>query len=1035
MIPISTGTIGTSTAGTRAVPAPPRLWWMYLLVVFALAAVGAGAGQEVLVAYNLGRFGALETCLTMHGFSMARVPGLASAQNVAQFAACSSTFRHRQNAAMAVGAVVAPLAAWLLMVGGGLQIRRRLGRGRVEAAPTPAARAAAERFEAWCDTWHLSGRRRPRLVLAAPGTGNGEAFTAGLPFTRPVIVVPLGYAYGEPAAFDVVVLHELAHVRSRDVVWAALVWWTGWVSVLMLLAALAPSLTHPGRLAEQDGESLGLALLLSAVALALRAALLRRRESDADRHAVEVLDDREAFLSVLSEGLEAADPPTPTGPGARLRSAWSRRGIDPFRRRVFASHPSAVARAAVVHGVTGRTSAARWEGSFAVSAAAGLVAMYTYQVVEVMLNNLGYFTGAVWASDAAFAAVSLLWAAVVVPTWIRRAEAAARTGTAPSWRGPLTGAVAGLLAGYFLQIPGATPPGTTVVFPGYGPALAAGMLISATGAGTLAAGLASEFPDRLRNRHRRPAVVGAVIAASTALATSCLLTLYLVQQQMQWGSAAADRLVLTRFAFDGAWRFVTVVLLFGLVLAVWAKVMPPKGGGSADAMHLRIYLPITAAGILAGGVAATLSWELRYRPSVSDDRYYLLVTQQFWICAIAGWVVVAVILLRHRPQTAAAAGRRDTEPLSRLPIALIAGLVVSTISGVVQFAAIAVWSAHTIDLQRLMQSVEAPPWLVLVATLAASPCLILGAGTLDRIRRPPGPASSTRGATTLAAFGTAAFVAVTAAAVVGGTLSPMTGEPDDKSRAVAAYDQWQAAENPVVPTPTATLKPTPSPATTATPAIGAAHPPAPDPGRPLDTAAARTALASIPPLLPAGLKLIANETQSIPVTKPAACGEQTAVGDAAVNALPKTADITETYTFPVQGTYGDVITATLGMRSFTRPAPGFTALLKQAAACRQFTVPDTSAADGLAHESFLDSEPTTLPFPGYEDFHQQVLSTRSSPFVNSDVFEIIDIGHNEVAIQFDYTYSGTPTPPSTRQYCEQLATTALNAVIRQLQTG
>jgi hypothetical protein len=1019
----SAGAIGVDTARARLVPAPPRLWWMYLLVVFALAAAGAGAGQAVLVAYNLARFTTVDTCLAMHGISPAALLQSApSFQDVSQFTACSATVRQQQAVAMLIGAVAVPLAAWLLLVGGGLEMRRRLRRGRIEAAPSPAARAATERFEAWCDTWHLSGRRRPRLVLAAPGTGNVEAFTTSLPFTRPLIVIPLAYAYGEPAGFDVVTLHELAHVRSRDLVWASLVWWTGWVSVLALLSALGPFLADPGRLSNQNNESLALAFLISTTVLLLRAALLRRRELAADRHAVDVLDDQDALLRALRHDPGAvAGPGAPTGPGTGFRLART-------VRRAFASHPAIATRAAA-----DPASADRWEGGFAVSATAGLVAMYTYQIISVVLVDLvGPASPDSRITDMAYVAAALLWAAIVVPAWARRTQNAGRSGAAPSWPGPLGGAVAGLLAGYFLEIPGATPPGISVLYPGDVPVIVAGMLIVGAGAGTLAAALVCGFPDRLRNRHRLAALAGAVLAVSTALAAAWILLSDLVQAQKNWGSGAMIRLFLTSFTLDGYWRFATLVLLTGLAPAAWAAKAPQEPG-SVGPMPVRTRRWIAASAVLVGGTAATLSEELRYAPSMSEDQTYLLRDQRYWICAAAGCVVVAAILLGRSQARAPSAGRRDFKSLGNLPSALIAGLLAAGLSGVAQWTAIGLWS-HGMHMQLLVESVEEPPWLVLEATLVISPWLILGAGLADRIRRPAAAASEStdvignpaRHTTLRAVLSTGAIVAIAAAALAGGVLSPLTGEPDDYSGQVAASRLSQAQSDPAVPTPA------PAPAFT----TKAAPPPGgPDPGRPLDHAAVLKVLAGIPPLLPTGLKLIANTPPPILTTKPAACGKLLADDNAAENALPETADATETYTLPARGAYEGIITMTLGMASFTGPAPDFTTLHNEAVACRQYTTPYPHSDGGLSHGSFSDSKLTSLLYSGYEVFTQTAAHVRSAPVVSLGLTEIVNVGHNAVEIDFAYTYWGTPSPSSTRQYCEQLAATALNTAIRQLQTG
>jgi hypothetical protein len=97
-----------------------------------------------------------------------------------------------------------------------------------------------------------------------------------------------------------------------------------------------------------------------------------------------------------------------------------------YARWLTTSHPSPTARVDADPGASDR-----WEGGFAFTAAAGLVAMVTFQSVYFVLVDLLGFTGADpgLPSDLALAVASLLWATVIVPSWTQRVNTAARTGS------------------------------------------------------------------------------------------------------------------------------------------------------------------------------------------------------------------------------------------------------------------------------------------------------------------------------------------------------------------------------------------------------------------------------------------------------------------------------------------------------------------------------------------------------------------------------------------------------------------------------
>jgi Zn-dependent protease with chaperone function len=318
-----------TTADRSALPRPRRLWWVYLLVVLTLLGLGAGTAQAVFTIRDLGDYGSVRVCLDHHGFAMPPPRSVVTLPEMVQFAECMRDYNKRLGITVLAGAVAVPVAAWLLMLLGGLGIRLRLRR----AATTDKVRAAADRFEAWCDRCGLTGRQRPRLLMAEPSRLSGQAFTTGFPLSRPLVVVPRGYAYDEQVKFDFVVLHELAHVRVRDLPWASAVWWAGWLSIPALLVAVLPLLGHPTLVVDLYQASLVTAVVLSVAMLVVRAALLCRRELAADRFAVQVLNNPEVLRAAF--GFDPARAERTRGVDVRIRLwLW----------QVIATHPPIAAR-------------------------------------------------------------------------------------------------------------------------------------------------------------------------------------------------------------------------------------------------------------------------------------------------------------------------------------------------------------------------------------------------------------------------------------------------------------------------------------------------------------------------------------------------------------------------------------------------------------------------------------------------------------------------------------------------------------------
>nr|BFE74197.1 hypothetical protein GCM10020092_074980 [Actinoplanes digitatis] len=191
-----------AVAGSPTVAPPRRLAGTYVLVAVALMLLGGGAAAAARDSYGAPQVTAAIRCLGEQGIdwrALLRVdsPRQRSPEIRERIQTCATPTTRDQSLVMLAGAVLLPAAAVLLMIGGAVLVRRRLSRAAVPAAHTVAAGLAAERFEAWCDLLGLTGRRRPRLVLTAPYASGRQAFTTGLPFAAPRVVLPLGHAYLE----------------------------------------------------------------------------------------------------------------------------------------------------------------------------------------------------------------------------------------------------------------------------------------------------------------------------------------------------------------------------------------------------------------------------------------------------------------------------------------------------------------------------------------------------------------------------------------------------------------------------------------------------------------------------------------------------------------------------------------------------------------------------------------------------------------------------------------------------------------------
>lgn len=192
-----------------------------------------------------------------------------------------------------------------------------------EAAASRTAQLAAD-----------AGVRPPQLKWNPKEVGS-SALAYGVPGRYRLVVTPalLGAARRHRDQFDLVLRHELAHVRNHDVVlaYAAICAW--YALLALLVVPLVWKIFDPDR--SLVPEYLVRFTILALLVYLLRAALLRSREHDADLRVASWSGRAEDFADLLATGGLA-----PAAPGASASETSV--------RRWFVLHPTPDARAQVV---------------------------------------------------------------------------------------------------------------------------------------------------------------------------------------------------------------------------------------------------------------------------------------------------------------------------------------------------------------------------------------------------------------------------------------------------------------------------------------------------------------------------------------------------------------------------------------------------------------------------------------------------------------------------------------------------------------
>ncbi|MEE1787635.1 M48 family metalloprotease [Streptomyces sp. SP17BM10] len=165
-----------------------------------------------------------------------------------------------------------------------------------------------------------------------------NAYVSGLGATRRIVAYDTLLSTAEPREVELVVAHELGHVKHRDVLTGTVLGAAGAaaaVVVLGLLSTWGALLTAAGVVDAADPRALPLlaaiGALLGALSGPVQCAASRRIEARADRHALELTSDAEQFIAMQ-----------------RRLALANVSDVDPPRvlELLFATHPSATRRIA-----------------------------------------------------------------------------------------------------------------------------------------------------------------------------------------------------------------------------------------------------------------------------------------------------------------------------------------------------------------------------------------------------------------------------------------------------------------------------------------------------------------------------------------------------------------------------------------------------------------------------------------------------------------------------------------------------------------
>jgi Zn-dependent protease with chaperone function len=297
---------------------------------------------------------------------------------------------------LGVGVIVAVAAAILLAQPWWYRRRRLL---------TELAGAGAAELVSRLEGVRQRAATGPVVWLLQPLDAQLSAFAFGRPRRR-FVVISGGAAVAavkRPAAFDAVVLHELAHIKNRDIdqTYCALAIWRAFVVAALLPLAVLLIFTQ---VVSDPQQVIWRVAVTTLIVYFLRNAILRSREFDADARTLQ-LDPDSAIGTVL------ASLPARTG-----RRTW----------HLGSTHPSGQERAAALLDPAPLYRFGFWDG-FAVGLVALLGASAGEEILSLLTTNVGLRHVVAATIFAAFAGP-----AVGVATW-RRQLVQADTGAVKGW--------------------------------------------------------------------------------------------------------------------------------------------------------------------------------------------------------------------------------------------------------------------------------------------------------------------------------------------------------------------------------------------------------------------------------------------------------------------------------------------------------------------------------------------------------------------------------------------------------------------------
>jgi Zn-dependent protease with chaperone function len=596
--------VGEPSPAPVADPSPSPVWpllGLYLCLVAAVGCVGAAAGGLLFLGYGpVSNSFAAATNRCVLRFSIE--------SHIQELAGCEAGAYRSQGWFVlgSAGAMLAVTAALILVVP--WLDRWRLARVPRFADIRGATTSAAARFGLLCGEAGLAGQRCPDLLLAAVP----QAFTIALPGGRALVVLPVKVALGcdDPRRFDPVVLHELAHVRARDVSLASAVRGISWITIPVVALVSLPQFLA-GRQVQVQGASLAQAALFVVAAILVAAALLRFREIAADRQAASWLGSPVA----LSDLLDTAED----------RAGAGRRGGVRWWRMPTARHPSLGAR---------RTALGLPYGPRGVGLAHG----FAVGAVAAMVMDVGFsLAGSLDQAAAAWLPVRM-WAAAggvvlglgLTPALLRDAGRGRRAGQAVVRWDAAAGTGLGLLLGSIV------PPGTAgnaVVSVAVGAGfrgVTTAVVLALTGAGltVLIAGLARLAAERFPRQP--PWLTACLVITVAGWAAAALLSVFLLP------SSGLDLSSLSFTLGGNPWR--SLLLLFpATIILLAARPRPARRPWPAA------LIPVCAAAaadtLFLGHAPLNRSW--------SEDLVVRWNEEAWRVCACAGWVVLVILVLAH----------------------------------------------------------------------------------------------------------------------------------------------------------------------------------------------------------------------------------------------------------------------------------------------------------------------------------------------------------------------------------------------------